>query len=47
MRQQSGADIFTKLKGENDFKITKEYIKAIDWDNQSYKFDFDGNLILD
>lgn len=47
MWQQSGADIFTTPKGENDFKITEEYIKATDWDNRSYKFDFDGNLILD
>jgi len=47
MWQQSGGDIFTTPEGENDFKITEEYIKATDWENRSYKFDFDGNPILD
>lgn len=42
--QKSGADIFTTPEGTNGFEITEEYIKATDWENRSYKFDFDGNL---
>ena len=38
---------FYSPEGENDFKITEDYIKATDWENRSYKFNFDGNPILD
>lgn len=44
MWQNSGADIFTTLDGTNDFEITEQYIRATDWENRTYKFDFDGNL---
>lgn len=43
--QQSGADIFVTQSSTNGFEITKEYIKATDWENRVYKFDFDGNVI--
>ena len=43
--QQSGADIFTTEKGTNDFEITESYIRATDWENQTYKFDFNGKVI--
>ena len=45
MWQKSGADIFTTPTGINDFEITEEYIRATDWENRTYKFDFDGVLI--
>jgi hypothetical protein len=45
MWQQSGADIFTTEKGTDDFEITKSYIRATDWENRIYKFDFNGILI--
>jgi len=43
--QQSGADIFTTEKGTNDFEITESYIRATDWENRTYKFDFNGKVI--
>jgi len=39
------ADIFTTLRGKNNFIITDNYILATDWENRKYKFDFDGRLI--
>ncbi len=45
MWQESGVDIFTTEEGINDFEITESYIKAIDWGNRIYKFDFNGMLI--
>ncbi|PCJ64855.1 MAG: hypothetical protein COA58_11305 [Bacteroidetes bacterium] len=45
MWQKSGADIFTTEKGTDDFEITESYIKATDWGNRTYKFDFNGILI--
>jgi hypothetical protein len=45
MWQKSGADIFTTEKGTDDFEITDSYIKATDWENRTYKFDFNGILI--
>ena len=44
--QQGGRDIFTTLDGNDNFKITDEYIFATDWGNRNYKFDFDGHLII-
>lgn len=43
--RKSGADIFTTLTGENDFEITEKYIRATDFENRTYKFDFDGTVI--
>jgi hypothetical protein len=43
--QQSGADIFTTEKGIDDFEITDSYIRATDWENRTYKFDFNGKVI--
>ncbi len=43
--QQSGADIFTTLDGQDSFIITDNYILATDWENRKYKFDFNGNLL--
>jgi len=45
MWQKSGADIFTTEKGTDDFEITESFIKATDWGNRTYKFDFNGILI--
>ncbi|WNB17761.1 hypothetical protein [Marivirga arenosa] len=45
MWKRSGADIFTTEKGTDDFEITESYIKATDWENRIYKFDFNGKLI--
>ncbi|MGL1889946.1 MAG: hypothetical protein OCD76_25765 [Reichenbachiella sp.] len=42
---KSGADIFTTEGGEDDFEITESYIRATDWGNRIYKFDFNGNSI--
>ncbi len=40
--QQSGADIFTTLSGEQDFEITEDFIIATDFENRIYKFDYQG-----
>ncbi len=40
--QQSGADIFTTIDGQDDFKLTENYIIATDWQNRIYKFGYDG-----
>ena len=45
MWQRSGADIFTTAEGTDDFQITKSYIRATDWENRTYKFDFEGTII--
>lgn len=45
MWQKSGADIFTTEKGTDDFEINESYIKATDWENRTYKFDFYGILM--
>lgn len=45
MWQRSGADIFTTPEGKDDFEVTQEYIRATDWENRTYKFDFNGFLI--
>ncbi len=45
MWQKSGADIFTNEKGTDNFEITESYIKATDWGNRIYKFDFNGILM--
>ena len=44
MWEKSGADIFTTVDGTSDFEITEQYIRVTDWENRTYKFDFDGNL---
>jgi len=46
MWQHGGADIFTTLKGKDDFVITDNHILATDWEDRKYKFDFDGNIIV-
>ena len=43
--QQSGADIFTRMEGKDNFVLTENYILATDWENRKYKFDFNGNRI--
>jgi hypothetical protein len=45
--QQSGADIFTTLDGQDNFHLTKELIVAKDWGNRVYKFDYDGKSHTD
>lgn len=43
--KQGGADIFTTLEGEEDFRLTDDFILATDWNYRKYKFDFDGNQL--
>jgi hypothetical protein len=43
--QQSGADIFTTIHGENSFLITDKYILATDFENRKYKIDFNGQIL--
>jgi len=43
--QNSGADIFTTLDGEENFELKNEMIQVRDWNNQLYKFDLDGNYL--
>lgn len=45
--QQSGADIFVTLSGNNDFALTDEYIFAKDFENRIYKFDYEGKNLTD
>jgi hypothetical protein len=46
--QRGGADIFVTLNSsEKDFLVTEDYMLATDWENRTYKFDFDGNEIAD
>ena len=43
--QNGGTDIFTTEKGVDDFEITDSFIRATDWENRIYKFNFDGKVI--
>lgn len=43
--QQSGADIFVNLNSHNNLVITENRIKVIDFQENEYKFDFEGNTI--
>lgn len=45
--QRGGADIFTTLSGKDDFELNEKYIIATDWENRTYKFDYDGNDFTD
>jgi hypothetical protein len=40
--QQSGADIFTTISGEQGFELTEDFIIATDFENRIYKFDYNG-----
>ena len=44
--QQSGADIFTTLDGKDDFELKDNYILATDFENRTYKFSYNGQLII-
>lgn len=44
--QNSGGDIFTTEKREQNFELNNETIKVKDWDNKIYKFDMDGNNLI-
>ncbi|MDR2840404.1 MAG: hypothetical protein LBV75_03945, partial [Paludibacter sp.] len=43
--QQGGRDIFTTIDGQNCFALKDNYIVATDWENNKYKFDYDGHII--
>ena len=43
--QNSGADIFTTEKRENNFEINDKIIQVRDWNNKIYKFDIEGNEV--
>ena len=45
--QQSGADIFTTLKGGKDFELTKDFIIAKDFESRVYKYDYNGRDLTD
>jgi hypothetical protein len=45
--QKGGADIFTTISGKNDFELNEKYIIATDWENRTYKFDYEGNEFTD
>ncbi len=45
--QQSGADIFTTPTGLQDFSMTDKFIIAKDFENRTYKFDYDGRDFTD
>lgn len=45
--QKVGADIFTTISGKNVFELNEKYIIATDWENRTYKFDYDGNELTD
>jgi hypothetical protein len=45
--QQSGADIFTTLSGQNGFKLTDTFIEVADFENRIYRFDYDGKDYTD
>ncbi|MFB6456790.1 hypothetical protein ACE38W_16075 [Chitinophaga sp. Hz27] len=40
--QRSGADIFTTVDGKEAFWLAHNYIFATDFQNNQYKFDYDG-----
>ncbi len=43
--QRGGMDIWTTLKGADDFAVYEHHIVATDWGYNKYKFDADGNLL--
>ena len=45
--QKGGADIFTTISGKDDFELNEKYIIATDWENRTYKFDYEGNEFTD
>jgi hypothetical protein len=45
--QKGGADIFTTISGKNVFELNEKYILATDWENRTYKFDYDGKEFTD
>lgn len=46
MWQNSGADIFTTEKGEDNFRIENGIIQVSDWNNQLYKFTLNGKYLV-
>jgi hypothetical protein len=45
--QKSGADIFTTIDGIDDFQLMDNFIIVKDFENRTYKFDYDGNDLTD
>lgn len=43
--KNDGADIFVTPDGKDDFEIKSDFIKATDWENRLYKWDFNGKEI--
>jgi hypothetical protein len=43
--QQGGADIFVTQDGTENFILNEESIVVKDWNNDIYRFDYDGRLI--
>ena len=42
----SGKDIFASVSGKKPFEIKGNYIHLYDFENNYYKIDFEGNLVL-
>jgi hypothetical protein len=40
--KNGGADIFVTPDGKEDFEIKDNFIKATDWENRTYKWNFNG-----
>lgn len=43
--QQSGADIFTTIDGEDSFALKEDHIIARDFEGRVYKFNYDGKSL--
>ncbi len=41
--QRSGKDIFATVDGKDEFQVNENQIIVKDWENNLYKFDFEGN----
>jgi outer membrane protein assembly factor BamB len=44
--KNGGADIFVTPEGKDDFEVNDDYIKATDWENRIYKWDFNGTELI-
>lgn len=45
--QESGADIFTTISGEQSFELTDNFIIAKDFENRVYKWNYNGEDFTD
>jgi len=45
--QFSGRDIFVSPDGNDTFHLRDDYIEVTDWNHDTYRIDYDGNLLAD